>query len=253
MTTASNPSDSNPSGTNPATPPKKGLTALGYPGLLLGITVLLSTSLLAVGHLSTRDAIAERQAEDLNASLNQVLPATLRDNDLLQAPLDLEDPQGDRVRVYRAEQQQRISAVAFGITAPDGYGGPIRMIMGVAADGGLLGVRVLSHTETPGLGDKIETAKSDWILSFDGHSLQNLTDKNWAVKKDGGQFDQFTGATVTPRAVVNAVRRGLQFYRQQQTSLLTPAVSDSQAPAASAAAAPATTANPVNGPDGEST
>ncbi len=209
---------------DPTDPPKspKGLTTLGYPGLLLGAAVLVSTSLLAVGHLATKDAITLRQAEDLNASLSQVLPAALRDNDLLLAPLDLVQPGADSVRIYRAENQLNITAVAFSVSATESYGGPIKLLLGVDASGEILGVRVLSHTETPGLGDKIETAKSDWILSFEGHSLANLSAKSWAVKKDGGQFDQFTGATVTPRAVIKAVKQGLEFYQQHRAALLTP-------------------------------
>tara|TARA_R110002095_G_scaffold214911_1_gene207863 strand:+ start:2546 stop:3304 length:759 start_codon:yes stop_codon:yes gene_type:complete len=208
-------------------PPKRSqqLRSLGYPGLLLGVAVLLSTSLLAVGHLATKDAITLRQAEDLNASLGQVLPTALRDNDLLAAPLDLNSSESDRVRVYRAEIQSRITAVAFSISALDGYGGPIRLLLGIDAAGTVLGVRVLAHTETPGLGDKIEVAKSDWIEDFKGHSLVNLSAKSWAVKKDGGQFDQFTGATVTPRAVIKAVRQGLLFYQQQRVALLAPRTS----------------------------
>jgi len=206
--------------------PKKtrGLGSLGYPGLLLGAAVLLSTSLLAVGHLATKDAITQRQAEDLNTSLSQVLPTGLRDNDLLQAPLDLKQPKGDQLRIYRGENQGNITAVAFSISATDGYGGPIRLLLGIDAAGVILGVRVLSHTETPGLGDKIETAKSDWILHFEGHSLENLSAKEWAVKKDGGQFDQFTGATVTPRAVIKTVRQALLFYQQHRAVLLAPTI-----------------------------
>ncbi|MEH6472286.1 MAG: electron transport complex subunit RsxG [Halopseudomonas sp.] len=219
-----------------AEPPKKTkLFSLGYPGVLLGVAVLLSTSLLALGHLATKDAIAERQAEDLKASLGQVLPAALHDNDLLQAPLDLLDAAGKTLRIYRAERQQAITAVAFGITAADGYGGPIKMIMGVDHQGQVLGVRVLSHAETPGLGDKIEIAKSDWMRSLDGHSLLNLNNKGWAVKKDGGQFDQFTGATITPRAVINAVKAGLLLYRQQQATLLTKPVEPASQPTANGA------------------
>lgn len=220
MSTMTNPADA-PQAEPQNEPPKQSkLFSLGYPGLLLAVAVLLSTSLLALGHLATKDAIAERQAEDLKASLGQVLPAALHDNDLLKAPLELPDTAGKTLRIYRGEQQQAITAVAFGITAPDGYGGPIKMIMGVDHQGQVLGVRVLSHAETPGLGDKIEIAKSDWIRSFDGRSLLNLNDKGWAVKKDGGQFDQFTGATITPRAIINAVKAGLRQYHRQQAKLL---------------------------------
>ncbi|OMH37951.1 electron transport complex subunit RsxG [Motiliproteus sp. MSK22-1] len=200
----------------------KSVAALGYPGLLLGAAVLLSTSLLAAGHLATKESIKERQAEDLKASLAQVMPTTLYDNDLLESPVEVIDSDGTRIPVYRGERQQAVTGVAYAISAADGYGGTIRMIMGIAPDGHVLGVRVLSHAETPGLGDKIETTKSNWILGFDGYSLQNLPESSWAVKKDGGQFDQFTGATVTPRAVVKAVKQGLKFYRRMQTALLVP-------------------------------
>ena len=200
----------------------KGVLSMGYPGLLLGAAVLLSTSLLAVGHLATKEPIKERQAEDLKASLGQVIPSDLYDNDLLAAPLEVIGNNGTPVRIYRGERQQEVTGVAYSISAPEGYGGAIRMIMGIAPDGSILGVRVLSHAETPGLGDKIETEKSNWIRGFDGFSLQNLAEKSWAVKKDGGQFDQFTGATVTPRAVVNAVKQGLIFYSEMQATLLTP-------------------------------
>ena len=200
----------------------KTLLELGYPGLLLGVAVLLATSLLAAGHLATREAIAERRAEDLKTSLSQVVPSALHDNDLLESPLDVIGNNGQPLRVYRAETQQTVTAVAFAISAPDGYSGTIEMLLGIANDGRVLGVRVLSHGETPGLGDKIETTKSDWILGFDGFSLNNLPIERWAVKKDGGQFDQFTGATITPRAVVKAVKQGLAFYHQQQAMLLRP-------------------------------
>lgn len=201
---------------------KPGIFSLSYPGLLLGLAVLLSTSLLAMGHLATRDAIAQRLAEDLIASLDQVLPPAGRDNDLLAAPLTLTREGTTQLTVYRAEQQRQISAVAFRVTAAEGYGGPIQLLVGIDAQGQILGVRTLAHAETPGLGDKIETAKSDWITHFNGYSLDNLPLERWAVKKDGGQFDQFTGATVTPRAVVKGVKQALQLYQQQQTTLLQP-------------------------------
>ena len=115
----------------------------------------------------------------------------------------------------------RSQGVAFQMIAK-GYGGDIRLLLGVDADGRLLGVRVLSHAETPGLGDKIETAKSGWALGFDGLSLGNPPVDRWKVKKDGGRFDQFSGATITPRAVVAAVRRGLEFFARQKAVILAP-------------------------------
>jgi electron transport complex protein RnfG len=145
----------------------------------------------------------------------------LHDNDLLSDVLTI--PAGgegeEPLTVYRAHLDDTISAVAFEVSAI-GYAGPITSIMGVSADGKVLGVRVLSHAETPGLGDRIEVNRDDWILSFNGHSMDNTSAKQWHVKKDGGKFDQFTGATITPRAVVKSVYEGLQTFRRHREELL---------------------------------
>jgi len=194
-----------------------------YQAMLLGGMATLASALLVLGDVETRDDIALRQAEDLKASLRQVLPDALHDNDLLSDVLELpgEGEGGKPLKVYRAHKDGKISAVAYQVSAI-GYAGPVTSIMGVAADGSVLGVRVLSHAETPGLGDKIEATRSDWILSFDGHSLENTTTAQWHVKKDGGEFDQFTGATITPRAVVKSVYTGLQKFESYRGTLLTP-------------------------------
>ena len=199
---------------------------IGYQAMLLGGMATLASALLVMGDLETRADIAMRQAEDLKASLSQVLPDEMHDNDLLSDIVTL-PAQGDEkapLKVYRAHKGDRISAVAFEISAI-GYAGPVTSIMGVDANGNVLGVRVLSHAETPGLGDKIEVSRTRWILGFDGHSLGNTTDKQWHVKKDGGEFDQFTGATITPRAVVKSVYEGLQRFEQHRETLLAPAPS----------------------------
>ena len=106
------------------------------------------------------------------------------------------------------------------LTTNSGYSGAIKSLIGIDKSGNILGVRVIAHAETPGLGDKIELAKSDWILKFNHHSLSDLTAQQWKVKKDGGTFDQFSGATITPRAVVGSVYQGLAFFKQHQTQLL---------------------------------
>ena len=123
----------------------------------------------------------------------------------------------DQTEVYLAKKQGEVNAVCFKFVAPDGYAGPISLVMGIDRNGEILGVRVITHVETPGLGDKIEISKSKWVLSFNGKSLDNLTLEQWAVKKDGGTFDQFSGATITPRKVVQAIRRGLDFYKSHKT------------------------------------
>jgi H+/Na+-translocating ferredoxin:NAD+ oxidoreductase subunit G len=192
---------------------------LGYQAGLLGGFALLSAALLIIGNLSTHAVIEKRLDEDLQSSLERVIPASLYTNNLLDGPLQVADAQGRQVQVYRGIKEHQVTAVAFRIFG-NGYAGEIELILGVDSDGKILGVRVLSHAETPGLGDKIEDRKSDWILGFDGRSLENTTSTQWRVKKDGGDFDQFTGATITPRGVVKAIHQGLEFYRQHRGELL---------------------------------
>jgi len=192
---------------------------LVFPSLMLGGVALVAAAVLSGGDLLTRDAIRDRQAEDLKASITQVIPPDRYDNDLLNDTVSIDQPPDASITVYRARRRGIAAGVAFQISEP-GYGGDIKIIMGIAADGTLLGVRVLSHLETPGLGDKIEVAKDPWVLGFDGRSLANTAPGDWAVKKDGGAFDQFSGATITPRAVVKAVRRGLEFFAANRARLL---------------------------------
>jgi electron transport complex protein RnfG len=192
-------------------------------GILAGFALAASV-LLGFADLATRGVIQMRLEEDLKASLEEVVPSDLHDNDLLADTVTVPSADAaidaDETVVYLAKKQGRVSAVSFKFVAPDGYAGPIHMVMGIAGNGEILGVRVISHTETPGLGDKIEITKSKWVLSFDGKSLDNLTFEEWAVKKDGGVFDQFAGATITPRKVVQAIRRGLAFYRAHRAELV---------------------------------
>lgn len=196
---------------------------VGYQAMLLGGFSTLATALLVAGNLATRDAILERQQEDLQQSLSQVIPAGQYDNDLLENPLQITGPRGEPLTVYRGTEGMQVSALAWEISGP-GYAGEIRLIMGLDADGSILGVRVLSHAETPGLGDKIEVEKDDWILDFNGLSLGSPPVEQWKVKKDGGRFDQFSGATITPRGVVAAIKQGLEFYQEHRTELLNPPV-----------------------------
>jgi electron transport complex protein RnfG len=196
---------------------------VGYQAGLLGGFSTMAAILLISGHQVTREDILARQQEDLKASLSQVIPPGTHDNDLLSGTLSipLEDD-GKRV-VYRAMRQNQVTGVAYQVKGL-GYAGTIDIIMGVDAEGELLGARVLSHAETPGLGDKIEPAKDDWILDFTGLSLVNPDESRWKVKKDGGDFDQFSGATITPRAVVGAIKDGLVFFRDHQDALRAPPV-----------------------------
>lgn len=191
---------------------------------ILAAFALIASILLGVTHCSTESTIQQRQDEDLINSIAEVVPATLYDNDLLHDTVKVPSTEYNigaaETLVYRARKAGEITAVCFKYTAPDGYSGAIDMIIGIDRAGNILGVRVLNHKETPGLGDKIELAKSKWILSFNGFSLENLDPKKWAVKKDGGQFDQFAGATITPRKSVQATYRSLQLFRDKKEELL---------------------------------
>ncbi len=191
---------------------------LYYQGILLGGAALVTSAALALASRVTAPAIEAAMATDLKQSLAQVLPGQY-DNDLLQDTVELPGPDGQPLKVYRARRGQQVDAVVFQVSGR-GYAGPIVCMMGVDRDGKVLGVRVLKHAETPGLGDKIEPAKADWIHSFEHKFLGDPPPDKFAVKKDGGVFDQFAGATITPRAVVKAVKGGLEFFAQEKATLL---------------------------------
>ncbi len=197
--------------------------------LLLGGIALVAAFFLIIGHLATRQSIALRQHEDLVRSLRMVVPARLHDNELSRDFVIVPDENGkkgggDGRKVYLSRKKGRVTAVAFEKYV-NAYA-RLHLIMGVDASGEILGVRVLEHQETPGLGDAIEVRKSDWIKGFDGLSLSNTPRRKWGVKKDGGMFDQFSGATITPRAVVKAVREGLLFFQRHKAQLLSAPLSD---------------------------
>lgn len=195
--------------------------SIAAPGLLLGLFALSSALILSLSDDLTRAPIAARAAEDLRASLAQVLPAAMSDTDPTGAPRQIADPEEGPVTVYTATRDGAVTAVAFELTGY-GYGGAIRVLMAVTPDGTLLGARVLAHTETPGLGDKIEAAKGPWIDAFAGRSLNDPKPEGWAILRDGGIFDQFSGASITPRAVVGTIRRGLILFDRQRATLLAP-------------------------------
>jgi electron transport complex protein RnfG len=192
---------------------------VAYQAGLLGLVALVASAALALAAHHTRAPIAAAEARDLEASLSQVLPANFSDNALATDTLLVTDADGAPVKVYRARKSGLVQGVIYQVSGK-GYAGPIALVMGVDRDGTLLGVRVTKHSETPGLGDKIDAAKSDWIHSFDGKSLAQPPTSRWAVKKDGGEFDQFTGATITPRAVVKAVKQGLAFFASHRAELV---------------------------------
>ena len=196
--------------------------ALVTAGILTAFTVV-GTAMLTGTFETTREPIAASEREAKLQLLAQVMPPSMHDNDLLQDAVQLPPAEllGQHApsTAYRARQNGQPSGVILEAVAPDGYSGDIKLLIGIAADGDIIGVRVLSHKETPGLGDYIEIDRSDWIKNFDGKSLAKLPGEAWRVKKDDGQFDYMTGATITPRAVVKAVHKALQYFEVQRASI----------------------------------
>lgn len=189
----------------------------------LGLVAIAGTTLLSGVHRLTAERIADQERRAMLSQLGEILPADRYDNDLHEDRFVFSNetyfPGGQQVTAYRARRSGEPVAVILRFAAPDGYNGPIRLLAGIAADGRLTGVRVVSHKETPGLGDPIEIEKSDWIRSFEGKSLSAPAPTEWKVERDGGVFDQFTGATITPRSVVAGVRRALQYHESHRDIL----------------------------------
>lgn len=192
-------------------------------GLLLSLFASAGAGIVAVTEKLTQERIAANERAALRQTIDAVLPPASYNNLILKDTIKVTDPTllgtPDPVRAYRARWDGQPVAVVLTPVAPDGYNGPIKLLVGIGYDGRLTGVRVLSHQETPGLGDKIEAEKSDWIFGFTGRSLGNPPVAKWKVKKDGGRFDQFTGATITPRAVVKAVRNTLNYFKHHRETL----------------------------------
>lgn len=190
--------------------------------LVLALFAAVTVAVVAITQQSTESRIIEAERAAQIRTLGEILPAHSYDNALLDNVIALNEPLlGHRAETpaYLATLAGQPAAVILQANAPDGYSGTISLLIGIMADGTLSGVRVIHHKETPGLGDRIELAKSPWIKSFDGKSLSNPAQRGWAVKKDQGDFDQFAGATITPRAVVAAVHKALQYFDQHHAEL----------------------------------
>lgn len=187
---------------------------------VLGCFALLTGSVLWVANLITAPKIELNEDAVLIRTLNDVLPSIHHDNNLLNSPIVIYDSvsQIDRT-IYPAFKNKTPSAAVISAIAPDGYAAEISLLVGILIDGTISGVRILQHQETPGLGDDIELRKSEWILEFNGKTI--TTPRHWAVVRDGGSFDQFTGATITPRAVVRAVNQTLHFFQKNKRGIFT--------------------------------
>lgn len=201
---------------------------------VLAVAAVATVGLVSVIHDLAQPRIeASRRAQQL-AKLTEVLGGVVYDNDPLVDTVLVRDPDllgtDEALIVHRVRNDGSTVALLINVVAPDGYSGAIRLLLGIEPQGRVLGVRVVEHRETPGLGDAIEERRSDWIRGFDGRSLGNPPPPRWQVRKDGGDFDAFTGATVTPRAVVRAVRNALDYVEQHREELLAPPASAPGAP-----------------------
>jgi len=194
------------------------LASIGLSGSVLAVFAAITSVAIGWTYLATKDQIDMEVRRAEARQLLEIFPPETHDNDIVDDGFELvadtpllgirEARQG-----YRVRQNDRVIGVILPATARDGYSGDIRALVGVRDDGTVAGVRVVAHRETPGLGDKVDLRKSDWILGFDNRSLSQPDLSGWNVEKDGGVFDQFTGATVTPRAVILATRRALEYAR----------------------------------------
>jgi electron transport complex protein RnfG len=192
-------------------------------GVTLAIVAAFCTSLVALTWQLTADRIEANKKAWLERSLQPALAGLFFDGSVTEsmitipAPHDL--PGSEAAIIYRVYANDEPVAALFVVSARDGYAGPIRLLIGVAMDGTVTGVRALEHRETPGLGDRIDVTKSDWITRFDGDSLIDPPPAEWAIKGDGGQFDQLTGASVTPRSVIKAIKSTLTWFEANRVEV----------------------------------
>lgn len=200
------------------------LSTITRNAFLLAAFAIICTAAIALVKLITEPAIALQQQQALLRTVNQLIPDELYDNDIVNSCFIVNDPllgKDTAQHVFIAKKEGNPVALMLESSTFSGYAGEIKLAIAIHKTGEIAGVRVLNHSETPGLGDKIQTNKSDWILSFDGNHYAYTNDKQWEVKKYGGEFDAFTGATITPRAVVRAVKDALIYFQYNKEMLFT--------------------------------
>lgn len=198
------------------------IQAMSKNGRILALFALGCTLAVGLVNLVTKDTIKKQTQLQLLSRLHEIIDEQKVDNDLAASCIALNSPAlgNGTQQAYLATFENQPIAAAITTTAPDGYNGKIELIVALNyVDNSISGVRTVKHAETPGLGDKIELRKDEWILSFNGKRIAKANDVRWAVEKDGGQFDQFTGATITPRAVVNAVKRTALYFAENKETL----------------------------------
>ncbi|MCP4406460.1 MAG: electron transport complex subunit RsxG [Gammaproteobacteria bacterium] len=190
--------------------------------LLLGAFAVAGTSGVVLVHHQTKERIAANERAELLRSLHEIIPDSAYDNDIVKDSLQVTAEALDGKEpstIYLARKRNLPVGAVLTAVAPAGYNGSIKLLVGIYYNGSLAGARVVSHRETPGLGDKIEIRRDPWITIFDGRSIGDPPIAKWKVRHDSGVFDQFTGATITPRAVVNAIRQSLLYFDQHKEEL----------------------------------
>lgn len=205
-------------------------------GVTLAVIAAFCTAIVALTWQLTAERIEANKKEWLERSLQPALAGLFFDSPVTESMLTIppphELPGSEAAIIYRVYAGEHPVAALFVVSARDGYAGPIRLLIGVAMDGAVTGVRVLEHRETPGLGDRIDIMKSDWVLQFDGHSLRDPEPARWAIKGDGGDFDQLSGASVSPRAIINAIRQTLAYFGANRVAVFAAPVENEDDPSA---------------------
>lgn len=202
---------------------------------VLTLFAIAGAALVGITFVNTEDDIKHNERLALLKQLNTIIPPERYNNDLIDDIITIDADSSylgtdEPTQAYRARLDGKDVAVVFPASTPNGYNGPIDMLVGIYVDGSIAGVRVVKHRETPGLGDAVSTTHSDWILDFDGRSLTDPEQNGWKVKRDGGVFDQFTGATITPRAVVKAVHNALVYFDNNRQMLFAPVKAEKSIP-----------------------
>ncbi|MGI9237079.1 MAG: electron transport complex subunit RsxG [Woeseiaceae bacterium] len=207
-------------------------TTVAKSGVTLAVIAAVCTALVALTYQSTEERIEANEKAWLEKSLQPALSGLFYDSGVTESRITLQPPHdlpgSDAAMIYRVYAQRKPVAALFVVSARDGYSGPIRILVGVETTGTVTGVHVLEHRETPGLGDRVESGKSDWVKQFDGRSLIDPDPAGWQIKRDGGQFDQLTGASITPRAIIKAIKETLLYFDSNQEDIFAQALLDSE-------------------------
>jgi len=199
------------------------LTSISRNAFILAAFAIVCTAAIAIVNVLSKPVIEQQEQKALLKIVNQLIPAQSYNNDLFASCFTVRDDvllgEGELQKVFLAKKDNQAVALMLEASSFRGYAGEIKLAIGIYENGQLAGVRVISHTETPGLGDKIQANKSAWIYSFNNKSYQQAQDKRWDVSKNGGDFDAFTGATITPRAVISAVKNALIYFEKNKETL----------------------------------